>query len=299
MSLNGKDIKAPLVYENMENIKIEKCKFYGMDGKVAITLKNCKGVEIIDCEFSGCGGIYAVKSNDISVKRCYAMDIMAAFPRGQFFQGNECSGPIMITDNRIICDNDKRNDTEDIINFFKCVGSEKNPIVVSVNYISNLGASSKTGGGIMLGNGAPSSWQFAFDNVLVNPGQYGIAISGGSHFKIAGNQVYSQKTLISNVGMYVWSQNPRGETGTPPVISDVEIQYNKVNWTSKTGTKNSWWQGSPVTNLKMQNNDFKWLQKPSFPIKEDEKKEPEEADPVVKFERDGNGKIKSITILFQ
>lgn len=285
MSLKDKNIVEPLVLSGIDDAVIDSCTFTDakLQGKVAITLKNCKRIKIIDCAFKGCGCIYAVSCSDLQVLSCKADDIMCKFPRGQFFQANGCQGPIIVSGNEIHCDNPFRNETEDIINFYKTEGADDRPCVVSSNYISNRGASSKTGGGIMLGNGAPSSWQFAFDNVLVNPGQYGIAVSGGNNFKISGNQVYSERTAISNVGIYAWNQ-------TDKPCKDVEIAGNKVNWTSKSGEKNGWWDGGNVGGLIIKNNDFKWLGKPNAV-------NDSEPDPKVTFKREA-GKLMSILIEF-
>ena len=88
----------------------------------------------------------------------------------------------------------------------------------------------------MLGDNG-GSYQYAADNILVNPGQYGVSIAGGSYNSIINNKVYAYKQSFTNVGVYVW-----GQAGSN--VSHATVQDNAVNFTNSSGQKNGDWLGS-------------------------------------------------------
>ena len=64
-----------------------------------------------------------------------------------------------------------------------------------------------------LGDGG-ASYAIARNNVLLNPGQVGIFIAGGTNNAIIDNVVYGDQRPSSNVGIYVWGQDNRRCCGT-------------------------------------------------------------------------------------
>ena len=87
----------------------------------------------------------------------------------------------------------------------------------------------------MLGDDG-GSYQVAEGNDLVDPGQYGVAVSSGDHMSIRNNRVYARPQKFTNVGISVWNQYPHE-------CRDITVEGNTVKWQSKTGRPNPYWNG--------------------------------------------------------
>ena len=96
-------------------------------------------------------------------------------------------------------------DTEDIVSLHNSGGSPEEPLVVENNHFEGTNWSSASGSGIALGDSG-STYSIARNNILLNPGQVGIFIAGGTHNAIVDNVVYGEQRPLSNVGIYVWNQ---------------------------------------------------------------------------------------------
>lgn len=119
---------------------------------------------------------------------------------------------------------------EDGINLYVSSGTAASPIVVEGNRIRG-GGPSTSGGGTLLGDGGKTSaYQISRFDVLADPGQYGTAVAGGSQMTIEGNVVYARQQAFTNVGIYAWDQYASA-------CSDVTVKNNRVDWTSKNGTR--------------------------------------------------------------
>jgi hypothetical protein len=217
---------------NCYNITIKNCRIIMSTGN-AIDLYQCKNVTIKDCYIENVAtGLYALECQGIAFLHNQVKDVTGPFPRGQMVQFNNVSGKNnIISNNR--CENIKgKSNPEDVISMFKSNGTPDSPVIIADNWIRG-GGPSTTGGGIMLGDNG-GSYIVARHNVLVNPGQYGIAISGGSHIQIVKNKVYSKQQPFTNVGIYVYNQNP-----SACVLNTVS--GNIVNWRNSTDTLNNIW----------------------------------------------------------
>ena len=106
------------------------------------------------------------------------------------------------------------------------------PVQVIGNWIRG-GGPSTSGGGIMTGDDG-GSYILIKDNILVNPGQYGIAISSGHHITITNNKIFASKQPVTNVGLYAWNQYTTD-------CSSNTISKNRVNFTNKSGVLNNFW----------------------------------------------------------
>ena len=73
-------------------------------------------------------------------------------------------------------------------------------------------------------------------NTLLNPGQVGIFIAGGTNHKILDNIIYGERRTSSNVGLYVWNQSSTACSGH-------EVARNQVSWRREDGTMSSSWNG--------------------------------------------------------
>jgi hypothetical protein len=252
--VENKIFSDTLQIQDTSSVTIRNCTFRNMPNKIGIRLNRVTNILIEKCIFDNVNPIYVISSSGIEVRNCSAKNIHAQKPRGQFFQANACTGPLLIHHNTI--ENDPEvSIAEDVINLYKTYCSKETPAIVEHNIIIGGGTSS-SGGGIMLGDNG-GSWQTARFNRLITPGQYGIACAGGSNIVIANNQVYSEKTLISNVGIYVWKQRAT-------VCSNIQVVDNLVNWTNKDGVLNGFWDGRNCVPLTVQNNNFKWSEKPEM-----------------------------------
>lgn len=125
-------------------------------------------------------------------------------------------GGIDITNN-IGINYEGKSETEDLISLYKSHGVSGDPILVKGNMFVG-GGPSKYGGGIILGD-ANGSFQLAEDNIMVNPGQYGLQIAGGHDVAFKGNKVFQEKdnsyiSPIANVGIQIHRVNADGN-GTP------------------------------------------------------------------------------------
>jgi len=113
------------------------------------------------------------------------------------------------------------------------------------------GGPSLSGGGIILGDGGESSYQVAKDNILVNPGQYGVAVAGGHHQQLLGNRVYSQQFPFTNVGLYVWDQYDSA-------CANITVRDNSINYTNMNGIKNAGWNGNNCGVIDGWSSDNNW-----------------------------------------
>lgn len=227
-SINGDEVPC-ITLTNCDNIRITHC-YLGNSTRVGIYIYNCANIHVDSCFVTNVAtGVYAVDSYAISVMHCEGKNMIGPFPRGAFVQFNNVTGPRCR-----VCYNKFENvigqcHAEDAINMYKSNGYPEDPILIAGNEIRG-GGPSKTGGGIMLGDNG-GSWQIARDNILVNPGQYGMAISGGHHLSIINNKIYSKAFVFSNVGLYIWVQ-------AHATCSMNEIRGNYVNWKNADGDKN-------------------------------------------------------------
>jgi hypothetical protein len=154
--------------------------------------------------------------------------MMGPYPRGQFSQLNNCTGAGNAVNYNKIENVLGKSYPEDVINFYHSSGTAASPIQCNGNWIRG-GGPSANGGGINLGDNG-GSYQSASNNILVNPGQYGMAISGGDHMSLTNNLIFSAQLPFSNVGITVWSQ--KGDQPSIPYISNATVSGNRVYWYS-------------------------------------------------------------------
>jgi hypothetical protein len=215
---------SPCIYlVNCYNIHITRSKLVN-SSNVGVSLYNCTNIVVDSCYIANVStGVYANSCRQIQVKANDMLNMMGPMPRGQFVQFNNVNG----TGNRI-SNNHLQNimgqsRTEDGINIYKSNGTAADPIYIMANWIVG-GGPSTTGGGINLGEQG-GSYQVASYNTLVNPGQYGMCVSGGSNIHVLSNNIYSQSQWFSNVGIYYWNQSKLPS-------SAITVSGNKVNFMS-------------------------------------------------------------------
>lgn len=236
-SINGGT--APCItLVNCSNIKIAHCKL-GNSSNLGIYITGCTSI-MIDSNYvtNVSTGVYAVNCKSVEVEYNQMKNMKGPFPRGAFVQFDNVSG----TYNRVSHNRFENilgsSNPEDAISMYKSSGTSADPIYIVDNWIRG-GGPSKTGGGIMLGDSG-GSYQIAEYNTLVNPGQYGMAVSGGTNMQMFGNKIYSQSQSFSNVGLYYWNQSGQASYS-------VNISSNRVNFTSGMYGLNNFYLGSGST----------------------------------------------------
>jgi len=200
-----------------------------------IYISRSTNITIRNCTFTNCPyGIYAYQSTNIVVENCRCYDILGTYPRRQFVQFNEVQGGEV--SNNIVLNNAGAT-PEDIISMFNSSGTKEKSILIYNNTLTG-GGPSTSGGGIMLGDHGGNYIQ-CYNNKLTNPGQYGIAIAGGSNMKVFGNTVYGERTAVSNVGIYVHNYNPKES------MANNAVYKNEIYWINKNNIRNDLWINDP------------------------------------------------------
>jgi parallel beta-helix repeat protein len=240
VTISGKSIAggsaASITLCNCNNITVTNCKLYNSTN-VGIYLYNCYNITIKGNYFTNLAtGVNVVQcpKGGIEVNSNQFLNMMGPYPKGQFVQFNNVGGAYnQINSN--ICENIMgESKPEDAISIYESNGTAASPITINGNEIRG-GGPSTSGGGIMIGDSG-GSYITANGNTLVNPGQYGIAISGGSHNAITNNIVYGAKQSFTNIGMYVEAIGAN--------ISAATVSGNRVKFYNSAGVCNGAWLAS-------------------------------------------------------
>ncbi len=232
-SIIGGSVPA-ITLTNCYNIHITQNKLYNSTD-VGIYLYQCKNITIDYNYFNNVSsGVYAEKttSGGIVVNYNQFLNMAGPFPRGQFVQFNTVSGAGNSISNNKGENIFGQSYPEDAISLYQSSGTAASPIIINGNWIRGGGPSS-SGGGIMLGDNG-GSYLIASNNILVDPGQYGMAIVGGDHNSIINNTIYGKQQYFTNVGLYVNTINGYK-------ITNSNVSNNKVNYYNSSNYNNNAW----------------------------------------------------------
>lgn len=217
-----------------KNVIIRNC-FFNKATEEAINIERSPNIRIENCLFSNVNsGVYAMESQTIAVVNNQFVNARkrADNSRGQFIQFNGVTGTGNIIENNQGENFVNESDPEDLVSLFKSSGTATNPISIRSNTFRGGGPSS-SGGGIMTGDYG-GGYIVVENNALVDPGQYGIAIAGGSNITIINNKIYGKQQPFTNNPLYVW-----GQIGV--ACSNINVAGNRANWTDKNGYNNRGW----------------------------------------------------------
>jgi parallel beta helix pectate lyase-like protein len=222
---------SSILLVDCNNVTIKNC-LLGPGASRAISLATCTNIHIDNCYIRWVPtAIYVEDCQGISVTHCQALNMVGPYPQGQFVQFKRVhGGGNRISFNRI------RNEMglsypEDAISMYMSSGLPDDPIVIEGNWIRG-GGPSKSGGGIMLGDAGGANI-VARNNILVDPGQYGMAVSGGSYMSIVNNTVYGKTQPFTSTGIYY-------KNYTKQASIHITIAKNAVNFTNaKNKTANT------------------------------------------------------------
>jgi hypothetical protein len=251
-TISGIDIEnAPgnsIELTNCTNITIQNSKIAHSKG-IGIKLYNCTNIFITNCFMDSISsGVNAGASTGIKFEHNQVRNMLGPMPRGQMIQFDEVNGGGNSIRYNIGENIAGQSFPEDEISLYKSNGLPNDPILIVGNWIRG-GGPSNSGGGIMTGD-AGGSYVVVKDNILVNPGQYGIAISSGTNITVQNNKVYSQQLPFSNVGIYAFNQYPSS-------CSTNTVTNNSINFTYKTGIiNNTYTDGTCGTVAGWSNNTY-------------------------------------------
>ena len=199
-------------------------------GTPAIRLTRCHNVTIRAVDLINvAGGIQAYQSSNIRVidvryENIYGPSTRSGANVGNFVQFDQVNGGL-IDHNK-----GRGGDTEDVVSLHK-----SSNIIVEDNHFEGTNWVSTSSSGIALGD-AGGSGNVARRNKLLNIGQVGIFISGGSNHRMENNVIYGEPRVGSNVGVYLWNQ-------TSGSCSGHVISGNRVRWYKASGTRSGFWNG--------------------------------------------------------
>lgn len=196
-------------------------------------------------------GLYALNSSSVLMERTLVRNVQGPSPRGQAAQFDKVTG----AGNGLICNvavnEPGRSRPEDAISMFRSRGTPESPIVIHGNKVLG-GGPSGSGGGILVGDYGGGHIRVS-SNILVDPGQYGLAIAGGEHMSLIDNAVYVRRKAFTNVGLYVWRTSPEGG----PCHSHT-IRGNQIDYTNSKGRKNPYYKQGNCRNVSDSGSDNSW-----------------------------------------
>jgi hypothetical protein len=151
---------------------------------------------------------------------------------GQAVQFNQVTGAGNRVNCNVVENRPGESYTEDVINMYKSSGVSSDPIQIMSNKLKGGGPSlSGTG---MLPTDHGSSYVLLKDNIFVDPGTIGTAISSGHHIQIVNNLIYAKKQPFTWTGISI--RNQLKSQGY--VCYGHTVSGNLVNWTTKGGKPN-------------------------------------------------------------
>lgn len=184
-----------------------------------------EGVEFID----SAAGVYALSSTALRVS-----DNTFESTGRNPIQFDKVTGAGNVIAGNLITNDHGNVQTEDSISVYQSEGTEDRPLLVERNVIRG-GGSSPSGSGIMVGDNGGTNI-LVTRNLLIEPGQVGIGVAGGSRITVTENVVFGTRHDWTNVGLYVWNQHP----GT---CESIEVRGNVVEFYSSTGAPNPFFEG--------------------------------------------------------
>lgn len=217
---------------NCSNITILNCKLGASSGE-GIAIYNSKNITVTNCTMESVRtGVLAVESKSIKVIYNDVKNVLGPFPRGQMVQFDEVNGNGNSISFNAFENLPGQSNPEDAISLFKSHGTPADPIKVVGNWIRG-GGPSISGGGIITGDYG-GSYILVENNILVNPGQYGIAITSGHYITIKNNKIYAKKQPFTFWGLMSYIQYPISTHSNT-------ISNNEVNWKNHQGISRNFW----------------------------------------------------------
>ena len=211
-------------------------------GVNAIRLDNCHNVTIKYNDFINVAeGVYAFNSTNIKILNNRYRNITGPSARtggntGNFVQFHDVRG------GKIDHNKGKGGDTEDVISLY-----QSSKVIVEDNHFEGTNWTSHSSSGIALGDGGGSN-NIARRNTLVNIGQVGAYIAGGTNNQILNNKIYGGARSGSNVGIYVANYSGGSCSGH-------DVKGNRVYFRKSNGVESGYWEDGSCS-VSRSGNDF-------------------------------------------
>lgn len=236
-AFGSRPVSAPVGCQGQTGVTISGHTFRGITSpEPTITIVGCHDVTIRDNDFiDDAEPIYVRDSTNVTIEWNRYSNITGPHTRdgshrGNFTQWENSTGGTIANNEGV------GGDTEDIISIYRSGGaSAADPLVIENNRFQGTDWTSASGSGILVGDGG-GSHIVVRGNVLVNPGQVGIGVAGGTDIHVTGNTVYGARRPYSNVGIYAWGQDAP--------CSDIEVAHNTIDFSKADGTPSAYWDGS-------------------------------------------------------
>lgn len=257
--VTGTVVNSVPPYNNDSNFTISNLRIITTNGSSCLSLSNCSNVTITNCILgpSSGYGIYLHNCHNITITGNSFMNNTSSVKAdhctgyikvdnnqfanvdgasdgngdGHLVQFANCSGPGNEISNNVAEDVPGGNsNANDLINIFESNGTAASPIVVSGNFLRGGGPGGSSGG-IMAGDEG-GSYINVTNNILVDPGQYGLAIPSGTNINLRNNEVYGRPQPFTNVGIYMYMYYP-----SLPCADDT-VEGNQVKFYKSDGTSN-------------------------------------------------------------
>lgn len=249
----NKTPSGPISISGQSNVVIENMSFTDIADQ-AIYLNEVSGITIRNNDFirvedailcHRCTGPIVIENN-------YAQDLNHVEGRGfsQFIQFDKVSGPGIVIRNNTV----DGGITEDIISIYQSQGTESSPILITRNRLRGCrpgGAcwESEYGSGIMTGDIGGANTR-VYENLMVDAGQVGVGISGGTNISAERNIIYGPAKTFTNVGIFVWDW----QGGSAGPCYGHTVTDNLVRFYKPSGSSSNFWNGSNCGSINMSGN---------------------------------------------
>lgn len=234
---------GPVMISGQTNVVYDGYHFSG-SGR-CMDIRNSTNVTIRNSLFEDCeAGIYASSSTNVVIEDNLFRNSGRNFVQFERVTRGRITGN---TGSNVL----GGSNAEDFISMYMSNGTPSDPILIANNRLSN-GGPSRSGSGIALGDNG-GSWQIARNNTLINTGQIGIGVAGGSNMTVENNRIYSDQLEWSNVGIVAWVW---GGAKHPSDCKAVDIRNNQVDWTNSAGVQNPFWENGSCSNLTVIDNSW-------------------------------------------
>lgn len=256
LDFTDSDKKYLIVLYSCENVIIRNNRFSNKT-KLAIYLDDSKNVTIVDNTFDNVHtALIAHKSQGIKFDYNDIYNVGEPWAQSQDKNNgfvalfDKVTGPGNSISYNVAENIFGESSPGDIINVNQSHGTPESPIVVKGNWLRG-GGPSPSGGGILIGD-LGGSYQIAEDNILVDAGQYGIAIAGGSYMTLRNNKVYGKQQYFTNVGLYAtnWYSSYHGQS------TNITVENNAVNYTHAEGRQSNFWFSGNVEPIKGKETNY-------------------------------------------
>ncbi len=247
------------------NIVIKDCLFE--DVHWAINVNDCRAVQVHGCRFANIGqparfeNCREVRFDYNEVLNAGHYPLWGGWWATNMVQFIHCTGPgNSASHNRCELQPGQHDAMEDIISWYNSGGVTSDYAQCIGNRLRG-GESSSNAGGILLGDarntqqhGELSAYIRAADNILVRTQSVGIAIAGGHHMEVTGNQIYLPQdhnaVLGGGTGIYAWNYSGSSQCG------DHIIRQNRTRVIRADGSPFDWWNPGDCQPVSVSDNHF-------------------------------------------